>query len=362
MIPQFEPLYGDEEKQAMKEYLDSDGWLTEFRKTRELEDEIKALTGSQYCWMIANGTVSLATALYALGITNPEDEVIVPNFTMVASPNSVLLAGAKPVLVDVDEKTRCITPETIEPHLTAQTKAVMHVSLNGRCGDMDALVEFCDEKNLVLIEDAAQAFGSFHNGKHIGTFGKTGSFSFSMPKIITTGQGGALISDDETFMDKVRHIRDFGRERGGIDVYETIGFNFKYSDLQAVIGLAQIKKMPKRIQRRRDIFKRYQDNLKDVTEIEWLETDLENTTPWFVDVLVPDPAALQAFLKEKEIGARPFYPALHTQAPYNEWNLSDEDYPVSLDTAARGLWLPSSLKLTDEQIDEICEHIRSFYA
>ena len=188
IIPQYEPDYGEEEKKAVINYLDSGAWLTEFKQTRTFEEMIKQLTGSAYCWIMMNGTVSLTAALYALGFNKPEDEIIVPNFTMVASPNSVLLAGAKPVLVDIDETTLCITPETIEPYLTARTKAVMHVSLNGRSGNMQDMVDFCEKKGLILIEDAAQAFGSFWEGKHLGTFGTIGSFSFSMPKIIISNQ------------------------------------------------------------------------------------------------------------------------------------------------------------------------------
>jgi perosamine synthetase len=361
-IPQFEPVYGDEEINAVVAYMKSGGWLTEFRETRALEEEIAAYTGSQKCWMIANGTVSLTCALYALGITTPEQEVICPNFTMVATPNSVSLAGATPVLVDVDPETLCITPETIEPHLTPNTKAVMHVSLNGRSGDMEALVKFCEERDLVLIEDAAQALGSTHKGQHLGTFGLTGSFSFSMPKIITTGQGGALISDDEAFMAKVQRVRDFGRSRGGADEYETIGFNFKYSDLQAVIGREQMKRMEERVTRKKEMFRRYEDALTNIPGVEIIPTDLSETTPWFIDVLVEDREALIEHLKEAGVGSRPFYPALHTQGPFLDRDLSDELFPVSLDVARRGLWLPSSFKVTDEQIEMIGDTIRKFYA
>ena len=356
-INQMEPWIGDEEKQAMMDYLDSGGWLTEFKKTREFEQMIGDYVGSKFVSVVNNGTVSLFIACMALGIGSG-DEVIVPDYTMIASANAVVLAGAQPFFVDVDRRNLCIDLELAEEAVTEKTKAIMLVTINGRYPDMEKAVALAKKHNLFLIEDAAQSLGSRYQGKHLGTFGDVGSFSFSVPKIITTGQGGALVTDNEELYEKIRRIKDFGRSQGGIDYYETLGYNFKFTDLQAVIGIEQMKKLDWRVQRKKEIFARYQSQLEDVSEVEFIETNLADTPPWFIDILVPNPLALMEYLKEQGIGSRPFYPPLHSQPPYG---LAGE-YPNTEYVSVHGLWLPSSSFLSDEDIGYICENIWHFFA
>jgi len=355
-INQMEPWLGVEEREAMSEYLASGGWLTEFRKTEEFERLISEYVGSRYATMVNNGTVSLAIALMALGI-GAGDEVLVPDYTMIASANAVLLAGAKPVFVDIEDQTLCMDLAKARETITEKTKAVMFVSLNGRCPDMVEAKNFAAEYGLFLLEDAAQSLGSRYNGKHLGTFGEVGSFSFSAPKVITTGQGGCLITDDEAIHAKIRKIKDFGRERGGVDIHDELGFNFKFTDLQAVIGIEQMKKLAWRVERKKEIFRLYRELLEDIKEVEFPPTHLDNTSPWFIDMLVPNPLELQAFLKENNIGSRPFYPPVHTQAPYR----LNREFPVAEYVSQHGLWLPSSSFLSDEDISYICSKIRTFF-
>jgi len=168
-INQVEPWIGEEEKQALIEYMDSGGWLTEYRKTREFETMIAEYVGARYCAVLCNGTVTLFTALMALGI-GPGDEVIVPDFTMIASANAVVLAGATPVFVDIDRATLCLDLDLAERAITPRTKAIMLVSLNGRAPDMDRAVALADQHGLFLVEDAAQSLGSRWRGKHLGAF------------------------------------------------------------------------------------------------------------------------------------------------------------------------------------------------
>ena len=238
---------------------------------------------------------------------------------MIASSNAVILVGATPVLIDIDPKNLCLDLEAVKKAVTPKTKAIMLVTINGRYPDMEKFVEFAKDNNLFLVEDAAQSLGSKYKGKHLGTFGDVGSFSFSTPKIITTGQGGALVTDNEDLYKKILKIKDFGRIKSGVDYHESIGYNFKFTDLQAVIGVEQMKKMDWRVQRKKEIYKLYQDLLKDVTEIEFIETDLDDTAPWFIDILVPADKRekLILFLTENGIGTRQFYPAIHTQPPYS---------------------------------------------
>ena len=363
LINQIEPVYGLEEIEAVNTYLKSGGWLTEFKKTREFEGMIADFTGAKYCSVVSNGTVSLFVALKALDI-GPGDEVIVPDITMAASPNAVILTGAKAVFVDIEEDSLCLDVTKTEKAITKRTKAVMHVSLNGRAGELGKLKKLCRQKKIYLMEDAAQSFGSYYQGKHLGRHGIIGSFSFSMPKIITTGQGGALITDDPKLFQKIKLIRDFGRRSGGEDFYKTVGWNFKFSDLQAVIGIEQIKKISARIQQKKKIFRLYQRLLSPISQVKFVKTDLTETTPWFMDVLAPKREKLIAFLKESGIGSRPIYPALHVQpayVPLRGTSAGKSAYPVAVKVAREGLWLPSSLNLTEDQIKYICQKIKEFY-
>ena len=356
MIPQMQPWIGQEEKRAVVEYLDSGGWLTEYKRTREFEQAIADYVGSRYASVVCNGTVSLFIALMALGI-GAGDEVIVPDFTMIASANAVVLAGATPVLVDIDRATLCLDLELAEQAITPRTKAIMLVSLNGRSPNMEWAMALARERGLSLVEDAAQSLGSGWRGKHLGTFGHIGSFSFSAPKIITTGQGGALVTDDDNLIEAIRKIKDFGRARSGVDEYVTLGYNFKFTDPQAVIGLAQMGKLEWRVQRKKEIFTLYQRELTSVPEIRFVATNLDDTTPWFIDILVPDPLALRGYLKERGVGTRPFYPPVHTQAPYS----LEASYPNAEYVSSHGLWLPSASSLDDVTIKGVCAEIQGFY-
>jgi perosamine synthetase len=355
-INQMEPWIGEEEKKAVIDYLDGGGWLTEFRKTREFEQAIADYTGSKYVSVVSNGTVSLFIALKALGIGGG-DEVIVPDYTMIASANAIVLAGAKPIFVDISIYTLCLDLDLVEKNLTPKTKAIMLVSLNGRSPDMAAFVSFCRDHDLFLVEDAAQSLGSFFRGKHLGTFGEIGSFSFSAPKIITTGQGGALVTDDKELYERIMKIRDFGRRQSGEDYHDVIGYNFKFTDLQAVVGIEQMKKVPWRAKRKREIYTLYQQLLSEIDQVQWISTNLDDTSPWFLDVLVPDPTGLRAYLTKHNIGSRPFYPAIHSQPAYG-W---PGNFPNSEYVAQHGLWLPSSSFLTDDDIVHISNYICKYY-
>jgi perosamine synthetase len=356
-INQMEPWIGDEETEAMAAYLRSRGWLTEFRMTMEFERLLSEYIGSKYVSVVSNGTVSLFIALMALGIGRG-DEVIVPDYTMIASANAVLMAGATPILVDIERETLTLDLEKAKEAISRKTKAIMFVNLNGRSPDMGKVKNFASKFGLFLIEDAAQALGSVKNGRHLGTFGEIGSFSFSAPKVITTGQGGCLVTNDEPLYNKVKKIKDFGRQKGGVDIHEELGFNFKFTDLQAVIGIEQMKKLRWRVERKKDIFRLYQSQLGDVEQIKFIPTHLEDTSPWFIDVLLESPLELQGFLKERGIGSRPFYPPVHTQAPYR----LNGEFPVSEYVSKHGLWLPSSSFLSDEDISYICSEIKTFFA
>ncbi len=357
-INQMEPNFDEHEREALNNYMLNGGWGTEFKQTRLFEDMIKEYTGAKHCWIMANGTVSLSAALIAVGV-EVGDEVICPDYTMVATPNSIELIGAKAVFVDIDRDSLCMDYEKMKAAITNKTKAVMLVSINGRYPkDIELFVDECRKRNIYLIEDAAQSLGSFCNGKHLGRYGIIGSFSFSAPKIITTGQGGALITDDDELADKIKRIRDFGRDKGGSDHYLSKGWNFKFSDFQAVIGIEQMKKLPARVIRKKEIGKMYDELLSGINGVETIHTNYVDTSPWFFDILCDKREDLQVFLKENGIGTRVFYPPLHSEPAYGYNDLS---FPVTEEIAKKGLWLPSSISLTNEQVTYICDKIKEFY-
>jgi perosamine synthetase len=354
-INQTEPWIGDEEKKAVQAYLDSGGWLMEYEKTEELERMIADYTKARYAIMVDNGTNALVAALYAYGI-GKGDEVIIPDYTMVATANACYLCGANPVFVDIERKSLGIDFDDMKKKITEKTKAVMLVSINGRYPiHTDEIIDYCKDENIIIIEDAAQSLGSFHNGRHIGTFGNVGSFSFSMPKIITSGNGGALITKDRKIYERIKMIKNFGRRKGGGHNHEMIGFNFKYTDLQSVILIEQMKKLKWRVNRKREIYWFYEHYLKEIDGVKLIETNLNEATPWFNDILVRDRDKLKSFLDEKGIGTKPFYPAIHTLPPY-KWVKGN--FETSISVSDHGLWLPSASFLKDEEVEYICNMIK----
>jgi perosamine synthetase len=359
-IVQMEPWFGPEEAAAVNQYMAEGGWITEFKRTEQFEQQIAAYTGAKHCVVVNNGTVSLTLAAIACGVV-AGDEVIVPNYTMIATPNSVKMIGAVPVFVDVELSTLCLDVALVERAITPKTRAIMFVAANGRYphAGIDALEALCRRRGIALIEDAAQALGSrYPDGRHIGRAGRIGSFSFSAPKVITTGQGGALITDDDDLAFKLRRLKDFGRARGGTDVHDWIGYNFKFTELQACIGVEQMKKLPFRVERKKEILRVYREKLESVPQVKFFAQDLTHTTPWFIDALVENRTALAEHLKADGIGTRVMYPPINRQKAYSV----SGDHPVSERVGRDGLWLPSASQLTNEQVVRICERIRSFYA
>lgn len=357
-IPQMRPLFGAEEKAELIAYLEEDGFFTEFKKTEAFERMIAAFVGAKHCIVVNNGTVSLTLASLALGI-GPGDEVIVPNYTMIATPNSVKILGAVPVFVDVEPETLVMDVALARAAITSRTKAIMLVSANGRAprAGIHAFEALSSETGIPLIEDAAQSLGSFYDHRHVGRAGAVASLSFSAPKIISTGQGGALFTDDDALASKLRRLKDFGRASGGTDVHDSIGYNFKFTELQACVGLAQMRQLPERLKRKKAIWRRYSDNLEGCQGVRLFDHDLRRCTPWFIDCMADERDGLAAHLAKDGIGTRYMYPPIHAQLAYQ----LEGSFPVSEEVGRKGLWLPSMVQLSDAQIDEICESIRHYY-
>jgi len=362
-LEQYEPDFGKEEADAVYEYMKTGAWLTEHIKTREFEEQVSSFLGVKNCITVNNGTISLSLALLALGV-KPGDNVIVPTLSMIATANAVTLIGAKPIFYDIEPETLCLdVTQSLDEFIELwQPKAIIYVSLNGRRGYTNELRLFCKLNDIGFIEDAAQAFGSeSKDGQKIGTLADITSFSLSPHKIISTGQGGLLTTDDDILAQKLRRLKDFGRDKGGNDIHDYFGINSKFTDLQAVIGIEQLKKITNRIIIKKALYNCYKELLSDVKEIEFISTDTDTITPWFCDLYTEKRDILSYYLmKDKNIRTRKMYPPIHKQQCYkvnNSWKL-----PVAEKYSKKGLWLPSSFNLSFEQVNYICESIKIFFS
>lgn len=356
LIMQTRPSFNNGEGEASAAYFkEGDPFLTEFKKTEELESRLANLIDVKHCFMTTSGSTAILCALIALGI-KPDDEVILPDYTMIATANAVRLLGAKPVFVDVRADTFTLGLEQVKSARTEKTRAVIHVSLNNRSYGLRELASYCKIEGLFLIEDAAQSIGCRLDGKHYGTFGDIGCFSFSTPKIITLGQGGCVVTQDESLAKKLFQIKNFGRESGGSEVYSTFGLNFKITDIQAIIGLCQLSDLERRVVFMRRLFDMYRSLLKS-PEVSMLIPQNSEWIPWFVDILVEDRDALAVFLKAHNIQTRVTYPSIHATNVYKEVG----EFPNTHVISSKGLFLPSHTLVSDADIEYICKIINLYY-
>ena len=362
-IQQFEPHLGEEEKQQLIEVIDS-GWFTEAKKTREFEKKFAEYVGKKYAVATTSGTSALFIALYAMNLSG-NDQVIVPDLTFVASPNSVRMTEAKVRLVDIEKNNLCLDIKKTKGLVNKNTKAIMPVDFNGRSADIKELKEHTDKSNISIVEDACHTMGSYYRGKHMGHFSDVSIFSFATPKIITTGQGAMLVTNNKELYEKYRMIKDFGRDvdkkhnmRKAFD-HVMIGFNFKFTEFQAAVGIAQMKKLPKRVEHKKKMFKIYRDILENVRGIEFLETNLDEIVPWFNDIFLSSNKVrdnLIEHLNNHKIGTRIVYPPIHKLKPYSD---TKTNFANTEEMSKRGLWLPSSSFLTEDDIIFISDKIKN---
>ena len=353
-----QPDFGKEEQLAVSTYLSNDVFITEFKETQTLEKMIEEFTGIRNVIMTVNGTIALSLAGLSVGI-GPGDEVIVPNFTMIASANAFKMIGATIVLVDVEPKSLYLDPSLILNAINEKTKAIVLVNANGRYPSYDLLEirKIADNYNIVIIEDAAQAIGCYYqNGAHIGSFGEVSTLSFSAPKLISMGQGGAVMTNDDALALEIKQLKDFGRSSAGSDIHDVIGYNFKITDMQAVVGQQQMLKLPSRILRKKEIYKLYSKELSNVSEVNLIYNDIKYTAPWFIELLVKNRQGLIEYLKSKGIGSRIMYPPINDQLSYR----MSGSFPHSKHIGDIGLWLPSFISITDLEVIYVCDCIKEW--
>jgi perosamine synthetase len=354
------PQFGPEEKNLLAEVVDS-GFLNDGPLTSRFERQVAELLGAKHVIATTSGTAAIFLALAAAGV-GPGDEVITPDVTFIATQNAVSLTGAKPVLVDVNPDTVNIDPEAVERAVTPRTKAIVPVHVSGRAANMEALAAVSNRHGLVIVEDAAEAFLSKDRGKYLGTLGLAGCFSLSPNKTITTGQGGLIATNDDRVHVRLRELKDQGRPlrgTGGDDAHNSVGYNFKFTDMQAAVGLAQLRDVPRRIDRMRSIHRGYQSGLRGMEGVSVIPFRIdEGELPQWTDVLANRRDELFSHLAARGMHGRRFWHPIHSQPPYRA---PAEHFPNSSRQIPRAMWLPSSFMLTDEDVAAVCAEIRNFF-
>ncbi len=363
MIIQIEPWIDRRELIELQRVVDST-FVVEHELTKEFEQMTKDMTGAKHAIAICNGTLALYACCLALGIKNG-DEVIIPDITFVATANAVIMAGAKPVLCEINEDTFCIDISKAEQLVTERTKAIMPVHLYGQSADMNKVMEFAKKHGLKVIEDAAQGVGVKFEGKHVGTFGDMSILSYYGNKTITCGEGGIVLTNDDKLAKNVYRLKNHGRDTKGTFIHEHIGFNFSFTEMQAAIGISQMKKLPQIIKKKRDIYERYFKAFKDIKQFKPVEID-KRCEPvfWFTSFLSDDTDKLAKFLRERNIQTRRFFYPLHLQPCYADKKIIqniDDDFSISERIYKQAISLPSSYNLSDEQQNLVIKGISGFY-
>jgi perosamine synthetase len=358
-IPWWTPEIGPDEYGLVKEVLASN-YVNEGDVTTAFERRLAELFGVKHVVGVTSGTAAITVSLAALGV-GAGDEVIVPDITFIATANAVSLAGATPVLVDVDPTTFNIDPGAVDAAITSRTRAIVPVHVSGRAAAMDAIMAIARARGLVVVEDAAEAFLSRRGDQNLGTIGDAGCLSFSPNKIITTGQGGAILTNDDRLHVRLREVKDQGRPvrgTGGDDVHDSLGYNFKLTNLQAALGLGQLGYLERRLARLKQTYRIYAVGLAGVDGISLPGFRLnEGESPQWVDASVERRDELDRYLRERNIRCRRFWFPLHTQKPYRQ---ASDRFPHSTRIGRDALWLPSAFSLTDDDVHHVCEQVAGF--
>lgn len=358
-IPIYQPSLTGKEKEYVIDCLDSTWISSKGKYISQFENKFAEYIDIKHAASVCNGTVAIHLALVALGI-GPGDEVIVPTLTYIASVNAIAYTGATPVFCDSEPETWQLDPVDVERKITQRTKAVMAVHLYGHPCEMTTLQSICKANNLFLIEDCAEALGTLYKGKHVGTFGDISTFSFFGNKTITTGEGGMVVTNDETLFERSRHFKGQGLAHHREYWHDVIGFNYRMTNIAAAIGLAQLEQIETFISRKLEIAKWYKKYL-DLNKVQFhTEARDARHSYWMVSILVKDPSLrepLREHLKERGIETRPlFYPA-HTMPMYSA---RYQKHTNAENLGWRGINLPSYPQLAEDQVRGICENINAF--
>ena len=362
MIPIAEPWLDEEELKNVIKAVKS-GWISS--KGEFIEDFEKGF--SNYCsrkhgTATSNGTAALHLALKALEIKKG-DEVIIPDLTFVAVANTVTYCNAIPIFVDSHPDYWCIDPEKIEEKITPKTKAIIPVHLYGHPCDMDVIMNVAERHGLYVIEDAAEAHGAEYKGKKVGSFGDVSCFSFYGNKIITTGEGGICLTDNDELAESMKALRDHAMDPNKRYWHDVVGFNYRMTNMQAAVGVAQLKKLDEFVEKKREIAKWYSEGLKELEEKKLIKLHPEmpwaKCVYWMYSILIKDDFAigrddLMKKLEKSGVDTRPFFYPMHVMPPYK----NKDRVPVAEELARKGVNLPSGSTLANENVKQVVKSIK----
>lgn len=354
-IPLAKPILDGNELEYVSDCVNT-GWISSQGKYVNLfEEKFAEFTNSQNTCAVSNGTVALHLALVALGV-KPGDEVVVPNLTFAAPVNAVIYSGAVPVLVDVNKYTTAMDVDDLRKAITKKTTAIIPVHLYGHPAPMKEIMKIARTNNLFVVEDCAEALGSYYNDKHVGTYGDAGTFSFFGNKTITTGEGGMIIFKDKSTLNHAKILRDHGMSKDKKYWHEFIGFNYRMTNMQAAIGVAQMEVASKFVEAKRYIAEEYNRNLQSIKNVQLPGNygDVINSY-WLYTVFLPIGLTtyrdkILNLMLEDGIEARPIFFPISEMPPYQRYIDKDKEYSVSSYLSKSGISLPSSVNLTKEDI------------
>lgn len=363
MIPVNTPLLNGNELKYLTQCIET-GWISsEGPFIKSFEEKMAAYVGRKHGIAVSNGSAALDVAIKALNLSKG-DEVIMPTFTIISPAQSIVNVGAVPVLVDSDASTWNIDVTQIEAKITSKTKAILVVHIYGLPVDMQPVLELCNKYNLWLIEDAAEMHGQTYNEQQCGSFGDISIFSFYPNKHITSGEGGMIMCNDDALAERCRKLRNLAFETNGRRfIHYELGWNYRMTNMQAAIGLAQLEKLDIHIAKKRKIGKLYDEGLKDLKgfQLPLPQTDYAENIYW-VYAMVAETEALAnktvQKLNEAKIGTRPFFWCMHEQPVFQKMGLfKNESYPVAEKIARNGFYLPSGLGLSEGEIELVISNL-----
>ncbi len=357
-IPISQPTIGDKEIEYVTDAMKS-GWVSSLGKyIDQFEDNFAKYCGVKYALTTSSGTTALHLALVALGI-GEGDEVIVPDLTFIATANAVRYTGAKVITVDIQKDTLCIDPIEVENAITEKTKAIIPVHLYGHPADMRELKKIAEKYNLFIIEDAAEAHGAEIEGKRVGSLGDVGVFSFYGNKVITSGEGGMISTNNKKLYEKMKYLRDHAMSQEKRYWHTEIGYNYRMTNLQAALGVAQLERIDEILDKKREIFIWYKDELQNIQNIKLnYEANWAKNVYWMICVEFTDYSEnqrdkLMNELKKNRIDSRPFFYPISDMPMYNESNT-----PITHMVHSKGINLPSYFDITKEEVIYICKKIK----
>ncbi|MEE1883916.1 DegT/DnrJ/EryC1/StrS family aminotransferase [Pedobacter flavus] len=368
-IPVNTPLLSGNELKYLSECIET-GWISsEGPFITKFEENFSKYIGRNFGVAVSNGSAALDIAVKALEI-GEDDEIIMPTFTIISPAQSVITNGAIPVLVDSDPNTWNMDVSQIESKITSKTKAILVVHIYGLPADLDPILELAKRYNLKVIEDAAEMHGQTYNGKKCGSFGDISIFSFYPNKHITTGEGGMILTDDAHLVERCKKLRNLCFEPNGPRfIHHELGWNYRMTNLQAALGLAQLERINEFIDKKRELGAFYQQKLSFLAEkgysLPLSSTDYSDNIYWVFGLVAPNIEAKEEIIKylsDQKVGTRPFFWCMHEQPVFQKMGLfKNEKYPIAENLARNGFYLPSGLGLSMEDRELVVEILKNHY-